>query len=432
MGTILITGGRIIDPAQNIDRVGDLLIHSGKVAGIDVPRPSADGIDQHIDATGLIVCPGLIDTHVSLREPGNEDDETTFSGTAAALAGGFSSVACMPDTSPVVDTRAAAEFILLQAERARHCNVFPLGAVTKNHAGEELAEIGQLVEAGAVGFTDAKSPVANAEIMRRALEYTRMFDKPIFNHPQVPELVAGGVMHEGFISTLLGIRGMPAAAEDVMVGRDLALTELTGGRLHLMCISTRHGIEQIAHAKAEGLRVTCEVTPHHLALTDESLRLFDANYKVNPPLRTREHIDALIAGLKDGTIDAICSDHQPYAEEKKAVELDAAPFGIIGLETLLPICIKTLIEPGHLTWPELIAKLTTGPAKILQIPKGTLKPDADADVTIIDPNVEWTIDARQFLSNSRNTPFDGWPVKGRAHTVLVRGEVRYQQSFQGL
>ncbi|MCA9070718.1 MAG: dihydroorotase, partial [Planctomycetaceae bacterium] len=321
---------------------------------------------------------------------------------------------------------AAAEFILLQAERAGHCNVFPLGAITKNHAGEELAEIGQLVEAGAVGFTDAKSPVANAEIMRRALEYTRMFDRPIFHHPQVPELVAGGVMHEGYHSTLLGLRGMPSAAEHVMVGRDLALTELTGGRLHLMCISTKRSVEEIAHAKAQGLRVTCEVTPHQLALTDESLRTFDAHYKVNPPLRSQEHIDALIQGLKDGTIDAICSDHQPYSEEKKALELDAAPFGIIGLETLLPICIKTLIEPGHLTWPELIAKLTLGPAKILQIPKGTLKPEADADVTLIDPNVEWTIHAAAFQSQSRNTPFDGWTVKGRAHTVIVRGGVRYQ------
>ena len=428
MGTILISGGRIIDPSQNIDREGSLLIRAGKVVGIDVPLSPEDLIENQIDARGLIVCPGLIDTHVSLREPGNEDDETTFSGTAAALAGGFSSVACMPDTSPVVDTRAAAEFILLQAERARHCNVFPLGAVTKQHAGEELAEIGQLVEAGAVGFTDAKTPLANAEIMRRALEYTRMFDKPIFNHPQVPELVADGVMHEGYHSMLLGLRGMPAAAEDVMVGRDLALTELTGGRLHLMCISTRHAVEQIAHAKAEGLHVTCEVTPHQLALTDECLRSFDANYKVDPPLRTQEHINALIAGLKDGTIDAICSDHQPYSEEKKAIELDAAPFGIIGLETLLPVCIKTLIEPVHLTWPELIAKLTLGPAKVLRIDKGTLKPGADGDVTLIDPNVEWTIEAAKFRSQSRNTPFDGWTVKGRAHTVIVHGQVRYQLS----
>lgn len=426
MGTVLITGGRIIDPSQNIDQVGDLLIREGRIAGIDVPLSSADTVETRIEAGGLIVCPGLIDTHVSFREPGHEDDETTASGTAAALAGGFSSVACLPDTYPVVDTRAAAEFILLQAERARHCNVFPLGAITKHHAGEELAEIGQLVEAGAVGFTDAKTPVANAEIMRRALEYTRMFDRPIFHHPQVPELVAGGVMHEGYHSTLLGLRGMPVAAEVVMVGRDLALTELTGGRLHLMCLSTKRSVEEIAHAKSQGLRVTCDVTPHQLALTDESLRTFDANYKVDPPLRSEEHIEALIQGLKDGTIDAICSDHQPYSEEKKALELDAAPFGIVGLETLLPICIKTLIEPGHLTWPELITKLTLGPAEILQVPKGRLKPEADADVTLIDPNAEWTISAAAFQSQSRNTPFDGWTVKGHAHTVLVKGEVRYQ------
>ena len=422
MTTLSIHNGRIIDPSQEIDRIGNLLLRDGRVVGIDHESSHAD---ESIDATGKIVCPGLIDTHVSHREPGNEEDETTATATAAALAGGFTSIACMPDTSPVVDNRAAAEFILLQAERAGHCNVYPLGAVTKNHSGEELAEIGQLVEGGAVAFTGGKQPVANAEIMRRALQYTSMFNCPIFNLPQVPELVEKGVMHEGYFSTLLGLSGIPAAAEEIMVSRDIALTELTGGRLHLMCISTAHSVEQIRLAKQRGIRVTAEVTPHHLTLTDECLQSFDSNYKVNPPLRTPEHIKALIEGLKDGTLDVICSDHQPWAEEKKNRELDLVPFGIIGLETLLPICIKSLIEPGHLDWPQLIAKLTLGPAEVLGIAKGTLQAGADADVTIIDPESPWTIDPQQFRSLSRNTPFGGWHVRGRAKTVIVAGNVRY-------
>ena len=422
MTTLSIQNGRIIDPSQEIDRTGNLLLQDGRVVSIDHENSVAD---QTIDATGKIVCPGLIDMHVSHREPGDEEDETTASATASALAGGFTSIACMPDTSPVVDNRAAAEFILLQAERAGHCNVYPLGAVTKNHAGEELAEIGQLVEGGAVAFTGGKQPVANAEIMRRALQYTSMFNCPIFNLPQVPELVEKGVMHEGYYSTLLGLRGIPAAAEEIMVGRDIALAELTGGRLHLMCISTAHSVEQIRLAKQRGIRVTAEVTPHHLTLTDECLQSFDSNYKVNPPLRTAEHIEALIEGLKDGTIDVICSDHQPWAEEKKNRELDLVPFGIVGLETLIPICIKSLIEPGHLDWPQLIAKLTQGPADVLGITKGTLQTGADADVTIIDPDAQWTIDPQQFRSLSRNTPFAGWEVRGRAHWVIVGGNVRY-------
>jgi dihydroorotase len=399
-----------------------VLIADGKIAGIDLPNATAD---QTIDATGKIVCPGLIDVHVSFREPGDEEDETTASGTAAALAGGFTSVAVLPDTSPVVDNRAAAEFILLQAGRAGHCHVYPLGAVTKNHDGKELAEIGQLVEGGAVGFSDSKRPVANAEIMRRALEYTKMFNRPVFNHPQVPELAAGGVMHEGFVSTLLGLRGIPAAAEEIMVDRDIALAEMTSSRLHLMCISTVNSVDMIRRAKARGVKLTASVTPHHLSLTDDNMRKFDSNYKVDPPLRSGEHIAALIDGLKDGTLDCVSSDHQPYAAEKKDHELDQVPFGIVGLETLLPVCIKSLIEPGHLTWPQLIAALTTKPAKVLQIPKGTLSPGAEADVTIIDPAVEWTIDPSVFRSKGRNSPFAGWKVRGRAQTVIVNGTVRY-------
>lgn len=422
MSTTLIRGGRIVDPSQNIDRVGNLFLRNDRIEGIDTGAAVADHV---IDAAGMIVCPGLIDLHVSLREPGDEKDETIESGTAAALAGGMTSVACMPDTSPVVDNRAAAEFVQLQCARAGHCNVFPLGAVTKNHDGQELAEIGQLVEGGAVGFTDAKSPVANAEIMRRALEYTRMFGRPIFNHPQVPELAAKGIMHEGYYSMQLGLRGIPAGAEVIMVARDIVLAEMTGGHIHLMTLSTAGAVDQIRRAKAKGLRVTSEVTPHHLALTDASLGNYETNFKVDPPLRSKEHIDALIEGLRDGTIDVITSDHQPFAEEKKQNELDSAPAGVVGLETLLPICIKTLIEPGHLTWSKLIAKLTINPATILGIQKGTLKSGHDADITIIDPLTAWRIDPAKFKSKGRNTPFAGWEVKGRAHTVIVAGKVRH-------
>ena len=423
MSTLLIRGGRIVDPSQDIDRNGSLFIRDGRVVGIDDGTSVADRL---IDATGLIVCPGLIDTHVSLREPGDEKDETIASGTEAALAGGMTSVGCMPDTSPVVDNRASVEFVQLQTERAGYCNVFPLGAVTKGNDGEELAEIGQLVEGGAVAFTDGKNPIGNAEIMRRALEYPRMFNCPIFNHPQVPELVGGGVIHEGMFSTLLGLRGMPAAAEEIMVGRDIALAQMTGGRVHLMCLSTAGSVDLVRRGKAKGAQVTAEVTPHHLTLTDAELTTFDSNYKVDPPLRSQEHVDALIEGLKDGTIDVICSDHQPHAPEKKDRELDLVPFGIVGLETLLPVCVKSLIEPGHLTWPQLIAKLTTGPASILGIQKGTLAPGADADVTIIDPQTQWTVAPEQFRSKSRNTPFGGWELRGRARTVVVGGRVRYQ------
>ena len=278
-----------------------------------------------------------------------------------------------------------------------------------------------------MALSDGKKPIANAEIMRRALQYAGMFGRAIFNHPQVPELVGGGVMHEGFHSTLLGLRGMPAAAEQIMVNRDIALAELTGGRLHLMCVTTAGSVESIRRAKAAGVRVTADVTPHHLVLTDETLRTFDSNFKVDPPLRSDEHLAALIAGLKDGTIDVITSDHQPYAEEKKAGEILSDPFGVVGLETLLPVLGTKLVDPGHLSWLETIAKLTVNPARLLGLDAGTLASGAVADVTIFDPVAEWTIDPRSFRSRSRNTPFGGWQVRGRVEAVLVGGEVRYRR-----
>lgn len=424
MSTLLIRGGRIVDPANQRDAPGDLLVVDGRIARAGA---SSSTPDEVIDAAGLIVCPGLIDVRVALREPGFEEDETIESGTRAALAGGFTCIGSLPDTEPVVDTRAAAEFVSRQAERAGHCRVVPLGAVTKKHAGQELSEMGQLVDGGAGAFTDGKRPIANSEVMRRSLQYAAMFDRAILHHPQVPELVAGGIMHDGFYSTKLGLRGIPAAAEEIMVRRDIALAEHTGGRIHLMGLSSKNSVDEVRQARQRGIRVTADVTPHHLALTDACLETYDSNYKVDPPLRTQPHIDALVEGLQDGTIEIISSDHQPLAEEKKWVELDQVPFGIVGLETLVPICVQTLISTGLLTWLQLIAKLTTGPAALLNLEAGTLSPGSVADVTLIDPKVEWTIDASQFASRSRNTPFDGQPVQGRAVCTIVGGEVRYRQ-----
>jgi len=425
MATIQITGGRVIDPSQDLDAAGDVWISHGRILP---PGGSGDEPDLVIDARGMIVCPGLIDVHVHLREPGNEEDETIASGARAALAGGVTSVACMPNTRPAIDTQAAAEFVVLQARRARQANVFPVGAVSKERQGRELAELGQLVAGGAVAFSDDGAPVASASLMRMALEYAKMFDRVVMQHCQVPELTVGGVMNEGFESMRLGLTGMPAAAEDIMVARDIRLAEITGGRLHIQHISTARSVELVREGKRRGVRVTAEACPHHFSLTDETLRTFDSNFKMNPPLRTYADVEAVIEGLKDGTIEILATDHAPHAREKKMRELDLAPFGIVGLETLLPITIKSLIEPGHLSWPEVIRKLTVNPATLVNLPnKGTFRPGADGDVTIIDPQAVWTIDPDQFLSKSRNTPYAGWSVRGRAHVAIVAGEPRFSR-----
>jgi len=423
--TILIRGGRVIDPSQRIDRVADLWLAGGRVAGFEGGQEEGEGAEVVIDAAGLIVCPGLIDCHVHLREPGNEEDETIATGAAAALAGGVTSLACMPNTRPALDSQGAAEFVVLQAQRARKANVYPVGAVSKGREGKELAELGQLVAGGAVAFTDDGAPVASAALMRRALQYASMFDRVIMQHCQVPELTEGGVMNEGSESMRLGLPGMPPAAEDIMVARDIRLAEITGGRLHIQHISTARSVELVREGKARGIKVTAEACPHHFTLTDDCLRTFDSNFKMNPPLRTREDVAAVIGGLVDGTIEILATDHAPHAPEKKMRELDEAPFGIVGLETLIPITVLGLIEPGHLAWPRVIELLTINPANLLGIKKGTLKPGADADVTLIDPAARWTIDPAKFLSKSRNTPYGGREVRGRAHTVIVAGEVRH-------
>src|SRR5437762_2605833 len=417
MTTLCISNGRVIDTSQNIDRVADVWLCGDRLLGVG-PQPALSA-DRVLDAAGQIVAPGLIDMHVHLREPGREEDETIASGTAAALAGGIASVACMPNTEPALDNQAAAEFVYLQAERAGNANVFPVGAITKGRQGQELAEIGGLVEGGAVAFTDDGSPVVSAEIMRRALEYCRMFNKAVLSHAEDLELTRDGVMNEGFESMRLGLRGMPAAAEEVMVYRDITLAELTGGRLHILHVSTAGSVELIRQARRRRVNVSGEATPHHFTLTDKCLRGFDSNYKMAPPLRSDQDVQAVIAGLKDGTLEVIATDHAPHAPEKKMRELDQAPNGIIGLETLLPICVMSLIEPGHLTWPQLIEKLTVNPARVLGIDRGTLKPGAKADVAVIDPKAEWTIDPNLFRSKSRNCPFAGWKI-GRASRRQAR------------
>ncbi len=427
MATLLIRGGRIVDPSQGIDRVDDLLVRDGQVVACGQEGGQPVGrADETIDAAGLVVAPGLVDMHVHLREPGREEDETIETGTRAAVVGGFTSVACIPNTEPPIDTQAAVEFIHQKAARADNCNVFVVACVSRGREGKELAEIGRLVESGAVAFSDDGAPVWDAELMRRALEYCRMFDKPILAHEEVLELSRGGVMHEGLVSLVLGLPGMPAAAEDVMIGRDIALAEATGGRLHVMHVSTAGGVALVREAKRRGARVTAEATPHHFTLTDEGLRGFDANHTMSPPLRTAADVEAIVGGLVDGTIDCIATDHAPHAREKKMLELDRAPFGILGLETAVGLAVTRLVATGRMEWPRLVEAMSTLPARILGINRGTLRPGAVADVTLIDPEVTWRVDATRLQSRSVNTPFDGWTLRGRAVATIVGGRVKHR------
>ncbi len=422
--SLLIRGGRVIDPSQNLNGEFDILVEDGAVARIESgiqPRKSKDV--ETIDATGLVVCPGLIDIHIHLREPGQEYKETVRTGTMAAAAGGFTAVACMANTDPVNDNRSITEHILAEAGRYGYAHVYPIGAVSRGLLGEELAEIGEMVRAGVVAISDDGKPVMNAELMRRALLYAQHFGVPVIQHAEDLNLTGNGVMHEGEWSTRLGLPGIPGSSEDVIVARDIILTEDTAGRYHVAHLSTARSLDMVRRARAQGLRVTCEVAPHHLILTDEEVARsgFSTNTKMKPPLRSERDRLALIQGLVDGTVNAIASDHAPHHPNEKAVEFTLAPFGILGLETTLSLCLDRLVDQGILSLYRLVELLSTGPARVLDLPGGTLKPGSPADITLFHPTDPVTIKAAESRSKSRNTPFDNWTLRGRPVATILEG-----------
>jgi dihydroorotase len=418
---ILIRGGRVLDPAGGVDRAADVLLVDGVVAGVGPKLAHAEA--EVLDAVGCVVAPGLVDLHVHLREPGREDVETIATGARAAAAGGFTSVCAMPNTDPVTDNQAAVGFIVAQARRAGSARVYPIGAVSLGQRGEQLAEFGELVGAGAVAVSDDGHPVATSHLMRTALEYARTFGIPVIDHCEDRSLSAGGAMHEGLVSTRLGLKGIPRTAEDVIVARDIALAALTGGHVHLAHCSTAGAVAMVREAKARGVRVTAEATPHHLALTDEACAAYDTNAKMNPPLRERADVEALRSGLADGTIDCIATDHAPHHYDAKEQEFDNAPFGVVGLETALGVAITELVETGVLTLPALVRCLTSRPAEIARLPAGTLAPGAAADAVVFDPAAAWTVDPARFYSKSRNTPFAGRRLTGVVRWTIVGGVV---------
>jgi dihydroorotase len=426
-GEVLIAGGRVLDPARGVDGRLDVLLVDGKVEAVAPGLRREGRFETVLDATGLTVVPGLIDMHVHLREPGRTADETIASGSAAAVRGGFTSVAAMPNTEPAVDDEAAAEFQVLQGRRAGKARVYPIGAITKGRKGEALSEMGGLVRGGAVGFSDDGDPVRSAEVMRCALLYAKMLGKVVIQHAEDPDLAKNGAMHGGLTSLILGLSGKSAASEEVMVARDITLAQLTGGRLHIAHVSTAGSVELVRQAKKRGLKVTCEACPHHFTLTDQAVCSFDPNFKMNPPLRTEADVEALVVGMLDGTIDAIASDHAPHSPEKKEVEFQDAPNGVIGLETTVPVAVTRLVRDRGMDLRRLVELLTIGPARILGLPAGTLAPGAPGDVTVLDLETPWQIGDR-FRSRSRNSPFVGWEVVGRAAWTLVGGKVVWDRA----
>ena len=422
MSATIIRTGRIIDPANNRDEVGDLAIVDGKIAKLSAIRDPQSAIET-IDAKGLIVAPGLIDMHVHLREPGFGHKETIASGTRAAAAGGFTTIVCMPNTSPAADNPATIAWIMDRAVEAGCVNVLPTGAISKNIAGEELASIGSLGRAGVVAITDDGHCVQNHELMRRAVEYARMVELPVLDHCQDYNLVGNGVVNEGYWSILLGLPGWPSAGEEVIVMRNILLAELCDHHIHCQHISAAGSVRLIREARKRGVKISGEVCPHHIALTDEAIQNFDTNYKMNPPLRSKADVDAIIQGIADGTLSILCSDHAPHAGFEKEVEFDQAPFGIVGLETELGIFINSLVHQHRaIDIRRLIEMYTVEPAKLLNLQAGTLSVDAAADITLIDPNLEWTVKIDRFESMSHNSPFDGWKLKGRAVRTIVGGK----------
>jgi dihydroorotase len=424
MMRLLVRNGRVIDPASRLDATVDVLIEDGRISQVG-PRLSASGAEI-LDATGRVVAPGLIDIHVHLREPGFEYKETIESGTVAAAAGGFTAVAAMANTSPTNDTAAVTEFILRRAAEVGKVTVYPVGAISKGLEGKRLTEIGELVSAGAVAVSDDGHPVEDPYLMRRAMEYATLFDIPIIEHCETLALHPGGTMHEGFWSTSLGLRGIPAASEEIAVRRNIILAELTGARLHIAHLSTRGALEAVREAKRKGLPVTCEAAPHHLLLTDEAVRGYDPNTKMKPPLRSEEDRQSLLTGLADGTIDAIATDHAPHHADDKCMEYDKAAFGVVGLETAVPLCLDRLVNRGTISLPRLIELLSAKPARILGLPKGSLAVGADADVTILDLDRPFTVRPETFQSKGRNTPFAEWNLRGRPVTTLVGGRIVWE------
>ncbi len=423
---LLISGGRIVDPSQSIDLVGDLLIRNGKVSAIGarLESPLGEPAVPVLSAKGLIVTPGWIDMHTHLRDPGASHKETIFTGTQAAAAGGMTSIACMANTSPVNDNPFITHFIQQKAAAESVINVYPVGAITKGLKGEELAEIGSMWEAGITALSDDGKTVMNSYVMRKALDYSKKFDLVVISHAEDANLKGKGVMNEGFNSARFGLRGIPRTSEDLIVARDILLAELTGARIHVAHLSTVGAVELVRQAKKRGVRVTAEVTPHHLNLTDDAVANYDTNTKVAPPLREQRDVDAVREALADGTIDIVASDHAPHSIDDKLVEYDLAEFGMVGLETAFPLYYRMCLRNG-VALSRLVASMTTEPAKVLGIPKGTLKVGADADVSIFDPEKTYRIDKMGFRSKSRNTPFHGWEVQGKVRYTIVAGRVVY-------
>jgi dihydroorotase len=420
----ILSGARVIDPSSNLDTVADISVEKGIIKRIETKKKSYEG-KKVFRLKGKIVVPGLIDMHTHLREPGREDEETIYSGCASAVVGGFVAVCCMPNTEPPLDNQEAIKFIYQKADQSL-CRVFPVAAITKGLKGEEITEIADLAKAGAVAISDDGRPVMNALVMRNALEYAKMYHLTVISHCEDLNLSAEGMMNESFVSTLLGIKGIPSMAEEIMVARDIKLAEFTRGKIHIAHISTLGSVELIRRAKDKGIKVTCEATPHHFSLTDEIIKTFNTNAKVNPPLRTEKDVEAIKNGLQDGAIDCIASDHAPHSIEEKDVEFDAASFGMVGLETTLGLVITELVNTGILSWKEAIAKLTLNPAKILNLSLGKIKVGGSANLTVIDPELEWIVDSSKFHSKSKNTPFEGRKLKGKAVMTIVGGEIAYK------